>query len=267
MTSEPVQRWWGDFSLPADQWCTWQIGPMTLSARTTTDEWRVAWQAGQDASDNEVAVHIPSEAEPDPLHVEMARFALEQPGTALRLQPRLADLPVVVRPETALWIPPDETAVLFVGTLLWVAISQAGDDRPVLIEMPSFRPSDTWFGNNTRFGELCYASKTRARTRAALLGHMPHRAITPVEITNGGDDMLNVEQLRIPVTALRLHETPDHRLWTDAISFTRKHGLGSAEFDILGDSEHLPEGSTELCEPRTPLQRKTVIQAFSALFG
>ncbi|MBT8143631.1 MAG: hypothetical protein KJO55_02960 [Gammaproteobacteria bacterium] len=265
--SEPAQaNWWGVFSLPPEQWSQWQIGPLSLSARATSNEWRLAWQQHDDADAPEVVTAIPAQHEPDLETVELARFAVENPGQDLRLTPRLADLPFVVRPETPLWIPPDQCALLYVGTVVWVAISQTGDDAPTLLELPLFRPSDTWFGANTRFGELCYASLTRARTRPDLLGRLPHRAITPVEINNAGPDMLNVEQLRIPVTALNLFESTEGQLWTDAIRFTRKQGLNNAEFDIIGASSHLPAGSQHLAEPRMPLQRNTVIQAFSSLF-
>ncbi|NND60957.1 MAG: hypothetical protein HKN49_11890 [Gammaproteobacteria bacterium] len=267
MVDKQNLRWWGDFSVPAEQWSRWQVGPLHLFARAMTDEWRIAWRSEADADFNDVVIATLEADEPDTEDLQLARFALEHPGTDLRLTPRLADLPVVVTPETPLWIPPGETALLFVGTLVRIAIMQATDEAPVLMEIPIFRPSDTWFGANTRFGELCYASKTRARTRADLLGHMPHRAFTPVEIVNEGGDMFNVEQLRIPVTALHLYETDHDQLWTDAIRFTRKSGPNNAEFDIIGGSSHLPTAATELSKPRAPLQRKTVIQAFSSLFN
>lgn len=239
---------------------------MIFWARPTADEWRLAWRSGPDPDHLQAIVEIPAADEPEGDAHEFARFAFERPGTRLRLEPRLANLPVVVRPETPLWIPPGERTVLFVGTLGWVGVLPAGDDSALFVEIPVRRPSDTWFGVNTRFGELCYASRTRGRTQPELLGYLPHRPITPVEIINDGADMLNVEQLRIPVTALGLYETPDAQLWTDGVRFTRKHGLSDAEFDILHESRYLPHGSERIGPPRAPLHRKTVIQAFSAFF-
>lgn len=265
--SDTNLKWWGEFSIPGDRWGRWQIGPLALWARPTESEWRLGWrrEGGTDAV--AVGSEIPAAESPDSQACSMARYALQSPGNELRLAPRLADLPVVVRPETPVWIPPGERTVLFVGTLIWIVITAAGEPATELMEMPILRPSDTWFGSNTRFGEICYANLTGARTHAQLLGSNPYRAVTPVEIVNEGDDNLNVEQLRIPVTALSLYETPNHRLWTSSMRFTRQQGLGSAEFDILGTSAHLPRDSREIAPPRNPLQRKSVIQAFSSLFG
>lgn len=258
-------KWWGEFEIPEERWGRWKIGPLLLWARPLADEWRLAWRSENDTFAEGTHSEIPSKDEPDCANCSSARFALQTPGVRLQLTPRLADLPVVVRPETPVWIPPGQRTLLFVGTTVWIVMTAVEQQRE-LMEMPTLRPSDTWFGANTRFGELCYANKTRARTRVELLGNIPHRAVTPVEIVNEGEDNLNVEQLRIPVTALSLYETPAHQLWTSSMRFTRKHGLGSAEFDLLGESEHLPAASTRLGEPREPLQRKSVIQAFSSLF-
>lgn len=266
MPANDKQRWWGEFAIPADAWGRWIIGPMTFWARPTADEWRLAWHSGPELEQAECQIDIPCSSEPDSEQNEFARFAFEEPGTTVRLAPRLADLPIVVRPETPLWIPPGQRTVLYVGTLAWIAVFPAGTDQPEFMEIPIRRPSDTWFGANTRYGELCYASRTRARTRPELLGYLPHRAITPVEISNMGGDVLNIAQLRIPVMALGLYETADARLWTDGVRFTRKHGLSDAEFDILHESQHIPDGSERIDGPRAPLQRKTVIQAFSAFF-
>lgn len=260
-------KWWGEFEVPEKKWGHWQIGPLSLWARPLADEWRLAWRCEGEAFAIQTGSAIPAAGKPDPDACTVARFALQEPGTRLHLAPRLADLPVVVRPETPVWIPPGQRTLLFVGTIVWVVITAAGPTKRELMEMPAFRPSDTWFGSNTRYGELCYANKTRARTQPELLGRIPHRAITPVEIVNEGHDNLNVEQLRIPVTALSLYESPDARLWTSSMRFTRQQGLGSAEFDILGELTHLPPDSSEIAQPRAPLQRKSVIRAFGSLFG
>ncbi len=260
-------RWWGEFSVPGERWGRWRIGPLSLWARPLADEWRLAWLARNDTFAEGIEVEIPAAEEPDTEACSTARYALQAPGTGLQLMPRLADLPVVVRPETPVWIPPGERTLLFVGTVVWIVVTAAGEQQRELMEMPILRPSDTWFGANTRFGEMCYANTTRARTRVELLGNIPHRAVTPVEIVNEGTDNLNIEQLRIPVTALSLYETPSDHLWTSSMRFTRQHGLGSAEFDILDESAHLPADSVKIAEARSPLQRKSVIHAFSSLFS
>lgn len=259
-------RWWGDFDVAERQWARWRVGPLTLWACAGDGEWRLAWRSSTDPLENTVAIDIPADAEPPLDELELARFALEPVGGGLRLAPQLADLPVVVRPETPLWVPSGQRTVLYVGTAIWVGVHSTGSGTPLLVVLPVIRPSDTWFGSNTRDGEICYASRTRARTRVELLGHIPHRAITPVEIVNKAADTLQIEQLRIPVTALRLYDA-EGQLWTDGIGFTRELGGSAAEFDILPPAKYLPERRQPIAEPHAPLQRRAVVEAFSSLFG
>ena len=250
--------------MPAEQWSRWLIGPLSLWARPSIGEWRLAWYSEADRLMDRLEVNVPVQAEPDPNH-ETTRYALATPGTGLRLTPHLADLPVVVRPETPLVIPPGQRTVLYVGTSVWVRVKATGRGTPLLADIPVFRPSDTWFGSNTRIGELCYASRTKARTHEELLGRMPHRAVTPVELTNNGTDSLPVQQLRIPVQALSLYEAGD-RLWTDGIRFTREYDKTAAEFEIDNSARHLPEKRKALTAPQQPISHKSVIEVFSSLF-
>lgn len=265
MTDKHAHAWWGEYEVDRDEWARWQIGPLTLWARPSSGEWRLAWATDTDITSTTVSTSIPAGAEPDPEAFEFARIAVGAVGNTLRLAPRTADLSVVVRPETMLFIPPSEKTVLYVGTTVWISIQSAGKGETELMRLPVFRPSDTWFGDNTRIGELCYATTTKARTRLNLLHPVPHRAITPVELVNDGADTLHVEQLRIPVTALSLHES-EGQLWTDGIRYTRSMGRSAAEVDILQASEHLPQSRTKLAGPIEPLKDKSIIQAFSALF-
>ncbi len=257
-------RWWGEFDTPADQWCNWQIGPLSLWARPSDGEWRVAWFSEPDRLLDRLAIATPAEGEPGE-DFDTTRYAVSGTAPGLRLTPRLADLPVVVRPETPLAIPPGQNTVLYVGTSVWVRLESLGQGEPRLTDIPVFRPSDTWFGSNTRIGELCYASRTKARTRIDLLGRVPHRAVTPVELTNNGADTLHILQLRIPVPALGLFEA-DQRLWTDGIRFTREDGVTTAEFEIDSAATHLPDDRTALAAAQEPFTQKSVIEVFSGLF-
>ncbi|NNF62495.1 MAG: hypothetical protein HKO55_01480 [Gammaproteobacteria bacterium] len=257
-------RWWGEFDTPLDQWSRWLIGPLSLWARASAGEWRLSWHSDADRLLDRLSVEMPATGEPDNAD-ETTRYALADAGNRLRLTPRLADRPVVVRPETPLVIPSGQNTVLFVGTSLWVRIESLAADTALLTDVPIFRPSDTWFGSNTRIGELCYASRTKARTSAELLGRIPHRAVTPVEVINKGADALPVSQLRIPVQALSLFEAGS-RLWTDGIRFTRELNSTAAEFEIDSAATYVPENREVLAAPQRPIAHKSVMEVFSSLF-
>jgi len=50
--------------------------------------------------------------------------------------------------EQPLGVPPGEQASVYVSSPLWVRI-ETGKPAKLLCELPTFRPSDTWFGPNT----------------------------------------------------------------------------------------------------------------------
>ena len=135
-----TSKWWGEFSLSLEQWGRWRIGPLSLWARPISDEWRFAWRTQGEALAPVTEIEIPAAEAPDTDACSTARFALQTPGNSLQLGPRLADLPVVVRPETPVWIPPGQRTVLFVGTLVWVAVTAGGARPTELMEMPILRP-------------------------------------------------------------------------------------------------------------------------------
>ncbi|MGB5575959.1 MAG: hypothetical protein WBM88_00970, partial [Woeseiaceae bacterium] len=158
-------------------------------------------------------------------------------------------------------------SVLYVSTIVWIQASAGNDDGIVLFDLPTIRRSDTWFGDNTRVGELCYATKSRAMTELADIQPRPHRAVTPVEIRNEGSGILPIEQFRVPVPALSLYADDHDRLWTDAVCFVRKEGQDRAAMSIPEPSVHLPEKRTLIDEPRAPVETGPIVKAFSKLLS
>jgi hypothetical protein len=200
--------------------------------------------------------------EPDAADHEAARYTLAHLSGRLELRPLLADLPVIVRPSSALHVPAKQKTTLYVTTVVWL---RAFNDGSLLLDMPVFRPSDTWFGPDTVSGELCYASRTQARTRVEALAQLPHRAVTPVVISNDAETALQVEQLRVPVPFLSLYAASDGRLWTNGITLTRGADSTEASLELLG-SESLPSGCSRLAEPRDDAPNRSLVRAFSRLF-
>jgi len=255
--------WWKDYELPMGEWARWQIGPLDLFARATRAEWVFAWQSTADPLDDTLEIQIPSATEPDPAELTFHRYVRRFEKAALKLLPRLADRAFVVRPELPLFLPAGEDAVLYVSTPIWVAGFLAEDSRKGFFEYPSFRASDTWFGRDTCEGELCYASRTHARTDLGAINKRPHRAVTPIHISNQGTDALPIEKLRVPLRALSLYHDDDGRLWTDTVSLLRKEGGVSAAMTVSEPGGHRTVGQTLLAEPRSPVESGTIIAAFS----
>jgi hypothetical protein len=258
--------WWGEFPLRFRTMGRWHIGPLELWIQHLAGEWRLAWRSGEELMQPVASYELGLPLTQPESDMQVCRFSLHESGKPLRLVPTLADRPVVVRPEMPLVIPSGEEVTLFVSTTLWVSVS-AGQHAPVLVEMPTLRPSDTWFGPNTRQGELCYASRTLAHTRMKDVVTRPHRAITPVHIRNHSHERLLLERLSVPVPLLTLYENKAGEFWTQSVLLERS-GRDDQTRLQLGDSR-LPANKAmkQVGVPRQLDDDNGVFRALSRFFG
>ncbi|HEX5340113.1 MAG TPA: hypothetical protein VFX47_04475 [Gammaproteobacteria bacterium] len=258
--------WWGEFILPLQSMGRWHIGPLELWAQHLAGEWRLAWHSGEELMQAATSVELGLPIDRPNTDMQVCRFSFRDTDKPLRLVPALADRPVVVRPETPLFIPSGEEVTLFVSTTLWVTL-YVGQHTPLLMEMPSLRPSDTWFGPDTRHGELCYASRTLAQLRMEDVVPRPHRAITPVQIRNHGHDTLLLERLSVPVPLLSLHKNKAGHLWTQSVLLERSRRDDNVRLQ-LGDAR-LPGDMTiqQVSAPRQLDDNSGVFRALSRFFG
>ena len=222
-----------------------------------------SWASSEDPLAEALAIEIPAKTEPDEEGFTFSRYTTRFDGATLKLLPRLADRAFVVRPELPLFLPAGDEAVLYVSTPVWISGCLSGGDCTELFEIPSIRASDTWFGRDTCEGELCYATRTHARTDLGTMGARPHRAVTPLEIRNQGSDVLPIEQLRVPLPALSLYQDDGGRLWTDTVSLVREEDESSAAMTVSEARSEQTAGRTLLREPSKRVESGTIISAFS----
>jgi len=191
---------------------------------------------------------------------QSVRFLLRSGEDDIRISPQLADRPVVTRPLTSTELLPRESATLLVSTVLWARIGIGA--RP-LAELPTLRPSDTWFGPNTIRGELCYASQTRARLHMNNVQVSAFRAVTPITIRNDGDDNLKLERINVPVPHLTLY-CDGTRFWTSALSVVREENLDTAKLHIEASP---PPHAITVAPPRRPIRGGVFDRAVNLLFA
>jgi len=263
-------RWWGSVTLAVGGVARWRAGPSTVHAERRMADWRVWHEAGTDpyAVEAERARRID---EPAPEGAPTVRFSFAETPDTIAVTPALADRPVIVRPESTLAVPPGERVTLYVSAPVWMALQlevrrpkrgSKGPSPVVLAELPTSRPSDTWFGPSTREGELCYAVRTSARLEAADLPLRPHRAVTPVTVENQGATPLDVTRISVPMTFLALYLDRGGRLWTDGVLFTRAAD-GDASVKVAPAA---PAGAERLAGPRdTRTFGQTISKTFSRL--
>ncbi len=261
-----LQPWWGECILAANTMGRWHIGPLILWAQRLAKEWRIAWRSGEELMQPVAQVEMSLPIEKPAAGMAVCRFSFRETGKPLRLVPASADRSVVVKPEVPLYIPGGEEITLFVSTPLWVQVFVGHGSMP-LVEVPTLRPSDTWFGADTRHGEMCYASRTLAQLRVEDIVPRPHRAITPVSIRNHASDTLAVERLSVPMPLLSLSVSERGHFWTQSVILERHTPRGEAALQ-LGDMNL--SGATRMQHiggPRQMQEDQTVLRALSRFFG
>lgn len=257
--------WWGETELTPGALRQWRIGPYRLWVRATALEWRLWSHSIRDATATELVLDADAGDDAIPQDATLTRVGLASEHPVLALQPRLADRDVVVRPDIPIVVPGGARLELYVTTPVWV-FARAGDGGPVLLEEPSHRLSDTWFGPNTLEGELAYAIRTSARLELEAMPHRPNRAITKVAIVNGARDPLPLQKLKVPVTGLAVYADASG-LWTDHVTLERKQGEDLAEASVGAGPGVAGVTGERIAEPRVPGTTRFSLNAFGRLLG
>lgn len=268
--------WWGTVSLEPGTGGRWEIGPSTLWLYRSAREWRVIHQPSSDpkttdpmANRSDATVPLPADEmtallETDEEDLHTSRYSFGETEPQISLQPVLANRPVVSRPEHPLYVPSGESVTLYLSTVLWVRITLPASDRK-LQEMPSFRMSDTWFGATTIEGAFCYATRTAGRLRLESLPRRFHRAVTPLQIKNTATDPLALERVQLPVQHLALYTTPNHQLWTQAVTMIRTGNTEGADIQIRSGPPPDATQAERLQEPRETNKKGLFTSTFSAV--
>lgn len=255
------QRWFGDFDFPMDSRSRWRIGALCLTVERAFGEWRVWYQQEPAAVDGPVSFQADVAAPEEPA----ARYVVDDRSPRLSLQPLLPDRSVVARPASPLFVPAGESARLYVSIPLWVRL-EVGEPRKRLIEIPTFRLSDTWFGPNTREGEYCYALRSRCRLQLHSEQLQPYRAVAPLVIRNHYHEPLALESVNVPVRQLSLFVGPDGLFWTNELAQERSEDGDIAALRFASGPPGEARDAQPVAGPRDTPARPVAIRAFSALF-
>ena len=261
--------WWGPLELDADSPRRWRIGPRRLWMSRRRQEFSVAHAAGDDPLDASLELGVPDSENDIPESAHRMRFALSQDAPAPELVPALADRAAIVRPDAPLVVPPDEEVTLYVSSPVWLVIrlpANGSEDEPrTLLEVPTWRPSDTWFGPDTLRGELAYALATTGRFELDPTGP-PHRTTTPIRVRNREPAPLRIERLKVPLPNLSLYAT-DRRLWTTALTLDHDEDEERTALELTsGAPREAGTDAVRLAPPREATSGNLVMRAFARIF-
>ncbi len=261
---KPEGTWWGEYALESGQTAHWQIGPLDLWITSDRGEWQVSSKVSDEVDKEGWSFCCPAET-PSP------------PDSALRLIPGrqvdrivldlgLADRPVVARPNQPLRVLPGQEVELFLSTPLWVRLKHPGL-ASAMVELPTWRPSDTWFGPNTRQGELCYAMRTKARSRLEDMPIRAYRALSLIKLRNHGQDPLPLERLQLPMADFSLFVDAEGRLWTETVIVERRINGFESEGRLDGPPRELVDIVGRVARSRNEEQGSPLIRVLKILMG
>lgn len=256
--------WWGEFRLEKGQIARWRVGSLDLWIRRTDLDWRYGAARSDDALEDTLEVRVPA-SDLDVaggLPEEAARFGCGRTGASIELVPCLADRPVVARPAVPFFVPPAQKVELYVSTPLWIRLRAGGAD---LAEVPCTRPSDTWFGGNTR-GVLSYAVRTHLRRDLDDMPMRPHRAVSCLTVENVSDDLLALERLSLPAPQLSLFASPSGLLWTERVSVKQEGKDDLAAVSLGKGAPRAAGGGRLVAGPRAPQGKSFGSLVFGGLF-
>jgi hypothetical protein len=259
----PNSPWWGDYALTVNQTAKWEIGPLRIWIHRSRLEWRLTYE-WVDELDPKGWSHGESDWPEGDCAIQ--RFVLGETTDGVHLRPLPPNRSVIARPKTSLCVLPGQRARVFVSSPLWVEIA-AGTEAVGLCELPTKRLSETWFGTNTRSGELSYAIKTSARTDLAEMPRAQYRLLTPIVIENQASDLLDVERLSLPVPYLTIYRASDGDAWSNEIHMLRTEDGGMAALDVRQGPPPEAKGATALSTPREVARQGQLFRAFGSLLG
>lgn len=230
-------------------------------------EWRLARHAGGQGTDYGAQMQVPmAQTCLDDDAQQISRFCFSHECSTIRVMPVLSDRPVVVKPDKPLYVFSGEETTLYLAFPLWIRV-EIGEPRRLLQEFPTVALSDTWFGPNTREGELCYAGKTFGRLHLSDLPLRPYRVITAVRIRNKAPDSLYLERLNINLPMLSLYRDAQDVLWTNALTLERQEGQGMAALEIERKPPVQAEQPQFITGSRQIEHRNLLVRAFSSFLG
>lgn len=216
MDQQPTELW-TDTTIEPGECVHWRIGPLGIWVRRTESEWRVADDRGlHETGAGENGLIVADRKSEPPAGVEWSRWAGDSDGAPFRLRPILPDRAVVVRPAQAVALLSRGSARIYVRIPVWIRAELATQpEATTLIDIPTVRLSNTWFGSLFE-GELCYWVQTTARRTVEEIPHEIHVTVTPVQIINNADEQLPLEKICVGTEHLGIYQTGEE-LWTSQL--------------------------------------------------
>ncbi|TYK64244.1 hypothetical protein [Colwellia echini] len=256
--------WWGEFTFNVQQQQSWSVGERAILLKRKATEWNL-WNIESDEEGDDIIVSDGSAFNLDD-KVAAGRFLEQMTTDKIKVYPLLADRTFIARPSSPLTILAGEKTQLFISTPLWFYAETFPGAKP-LVDLPFWRPSDSWFGRSTIDGQLCYAKYTTAKTDIDELDLHPHRATTSIMLINNHNKALTINRINVPVNYLHLYSDSKNQLWTSRLTIEVKDDSADVELIIEKKFPSDFDALTFISKPRVLSEHGKLIRRISNLFG
>lgn len=194
------------------------------------------------------------------------RWSNAEQESTLRIVPSMADRNLVARPSQPITIPGGRKPCFYVSLPLMYQLFIGTSRRPVYEFLMGSLPL-TWFGSNTRRGELCYEIDSDLVADKEQLPMAPHRVLLEVRVHNRDSEHLQIDKLNIPAQFLPVYRVDNRQYWTCPLTITNEK---------LTDELSLHYGKSVPCryeqlqlisEARLRSETRTILRALEAIIG
>lgn len=266
-TNNTYMKWWGTIDFPQGQTRLLQCADLQLHAQADSNQWLIdfVWQHENHHIAPECGVI--TETDSERRRENEQRFVFARQPKQMVLQPCLADRPVMCRPVVSVSVLPLQEVTLYVCLPLWLQLLTPDSEQPVL-DIPSTRVCDSWFGPNTWEGVFSYASRVSDQLDIHPITNNKAMVAVEVRIQNQSPTLLTLDKISVPAPNLSLFADAKGQFWTPRITLVRgNHGDA-----ILSIDEVMSCGLTEselqwVAKPREDIGRSKITKAISTLFG
>lgn len=243
------------------------VGALELYVNLLENEWQFRHcYVTEDETKTERKIQLSPLKKMSRDELEPMRFIHSHNHDKLQFRPRLANKSIVAKPYMPVFLPSEQTVTVYISTPVWLAIF-LDDQKQPLLEVPTFKLSDTWFGPKPHIGELCYSSRFSGRIDLSALPKRASRIITPVKITNNGADNLKLEKISIPCDYLAVYLNENNELWTPTLSILREVDKNKTQVTIEKSLHPSLENAKRVGEPRVADQSRLLSKTIDMLFS
>jgi len=197
-------------------------------------------------------------------HLDWQRWPQDKKILKIKVHPVLPDRPVLIKPESLLYLPEYSETRIFCRLPLFIRISLVFNTKTDdLIDIPTIKLSKTWFGT-FKEGEICYSITSGTRTEIETDPQRPFLAICPLKLRNKTKEQFPTDKicLRTDYLSLFIH---NEQIWTDetSISYTGKNEISQVNFS--GRQPNGLDGAKILTRPKEVLKKSLYTSSFSTI--